>query len=154
LPTSGKFTPEQREIYSIVLEAQKKAISIVNPGVTIAEVHKAALDVIADAGYAEYFIHGTSHTLNGGSTSNPKTNGLHDIARMEERYKVNDQPLVPGSMFTIEPGIYIPEKSLGVRIEDDILVTSDGYEVLTAAAPKEIEDIEALMQEEPVFIKP
>jgi Xaa-Pro aminopeptidase len=153
LPTSGKFTAEQREIYSIVLEAQKKAISIVEPGVTLAEVHEAALGVIAEAGYAEYFIHGTSHTLNGGSTVNPKTNGLHDLARVEQRYKSNDMPLVPGSMFTIEPGIYIPEKNLGVRIEDDILVTPDGYEILTADAPKEIEEVEALMREDPVFLK-
>ena len=64
-----------------------------------------------------------------------------------------DMPLKPGSMFTIEPGIYIPEKSLGVRIEDDILVTADGHEVLTAYAPKEVADIERLMQEETVIIK-
>ena len=56
-------------------------------------------------------------------------------------------------MFTIEPGIYIPEKNLGVRIEDDILVTADGYEILTADAPKEIEEVEALMKEEPVYLK-
>jgi Xaa-Pro aminopeptidase len=62
-------------------------------------------------------------------------------------------PLVPGSVFTIEPGIYIPEKNLGVRIEDDILVTPNGYEVLTADAPKEIEDVEALMKEELVYLK-
>lgn len=75
--------------------------------------------MIANAGYAEYFFHGTSHTLNGGSTVNPLTNGLYDIERVEKRYESNDMPLVPGSIFTIEPGIYIPEKNLGVRIEDD-----------------------------------
>jgi Xaa-Pro aminopeptidase len=61
-------------------------------------------------------------------------------------YLTADNPLVPGSMFTIEPGIYIPEKSLGIRIEDDILVTETAYEVLTADAPKEIEEIENLMK--------
>ena len=66
---------------------------------------------------------------------------------MADRYGVNNRPLVPGAMFTIEPGIYIPERNLGVRIEDDILVTETGYEVLTQNAPKEIEEIEALMRE-------
>jgi Xaa-Pro aminopeptidase len=153
LPTSGRFTDEQRKIYSIVLDAQKKAISIVKPGVTLAQVHETASKVIADAGYKEYFIHGTSHTLNGGSAVNPLTNGLHDGEGRDGRYKRSDVPLVPGSLFTIEPGIYIPEKNLGVRIEDDILVTPDGFEVLTASAPKEVDEIEALMTENLTYLK-
>jgi Xaa-Pro aminopeptidase len=153
VPVSGQFTEEQRRIYEIVLAAQKKAISIVKPGVTLAQVHAAAFEVIDEAGYGEYFIHGTSHTLNGGSTSDPMTNGLYESTEGQDRYKGSDAPLVPGAMFTIEPGIYIPEKALGIRIEDDILVTDDGYEVLTKAAPKEAEEIESLMKEAPHYLK-
>ena len=150
IPLDGTFSEEQAEIYSIVLEANKAAISIVRPGVTLAEVHQAAQDVIDAAGYGDYFIHGTSHTLNGGAHSLPGTLGTALSSAGGEtvdRYVVNNRPLVPGAMFTIEPGIYIPEKDLGVRIEDDILVTETGYEVLTKNAPKEIDEIEALMRE-------
>jgi Xaa-Pro aminopeptidase len=153
IPVSGTFTTEQRDIYNIVLQAQKKAISIVKPGVTLTQVHEVAYQVIADAGYGKYFIHGTSHSLNGGNPVNPKTDGLYYPQQYERRYNANDVPLVAGSMFTIEPGIYIPEKNLGIRIEDDILVTKDGCEVLTAAAPKEIGEIERLMKQEPLYIK-
>jgi Xaa-Pro aminopeptidase len=156
IPVSGKFTPEQRKIYEIVLKANKKAISIVKPGVTLADVHKAAYEVIDAAGYAKYFIHGTSHTLNGGPHARPKSRGL-DLGGTFGQYEMNryyslDNPLVPGSMFTIEPGIYIPEKNIGIRIEDDILVTETGYEVLTESAPKEIDAIEKLMQEKTFYI--
>jgi len=145
IPISGKYSPEQRKIYSIVLEAQKKAISLVKPGVTLAELHEAAMEVIANAGYGQYFIHGLSHTLNGGAASKPASLGISSKP-------ISDKPLEPGSMFTIEPGIYIPEKNLGVRIEDDILVTENGCEILTKDAPKEIEDIEKLMKEKTVYI--
>jgi Xaa-Pro aminopeptidase len=70
-----------------------------------------------------------------------------------ERYEADDVPVEPGSMFTVEPGIYIPEKKIGIRIKDSILVTADGCEVLTAAALKEIADIENLMKETPIYIK-
>ncbi|MFC2165751.1 M24 family metallopeptidase [Acidobacteriota bacterium] len=153
IPVSGRFTAEQRKIYEIVLKAQKAAISVVKPGVTLDQVHQAAFDVIADAGYGKYFIHGTSHTMNGGNTADPRTSGLYYSERYADRYKANDVPLVAGSIFTIEPGIYIAEKSLGIRIEDDILVTPDGYEVLTAAAPKEIKEIEELMKQTPAYLK-
>jgi Xaa-Pro aminopeptidase len=146
IPTSGRFSPEQRKIYEIVLEAQKKAISIVKPGVTLADVHKAALEVIEKAGYGRYFIHGTSHPLNGGNSANPLTNGLFMPQKLDNRYFAQDNPLAAGSMFTIEPGIYIPEKNLGVRIEDSVLVTENGYEVLTKSAPKETGEIEELMK--------
>lgn len=157
IPVSGTFSPEQRKIYKIVLEANKKAISIVKPGVTLAEVHKTAFEVIEAAGYAKYFIHGTCHTLNGGPHAKPKSIGLALSGTFGQyemnRYYAQDNPLVPGSMFTIEPGIYIPEKNTGIRIEDDILVTETGYEVLTDAAPKEIDAIEKLMEEKTVYIK-
>lgn len=153
IPVSGHFTAEQRKIYEIVLKAQKAAISVVKPGVTLDQVHQAAYEVIADSGYGKYFIHGTSHTLNGGNAADPKTSGLFYPDRYADRYKANDVPLVEGSIFTIEPGIYIPEKSLGIRIEDDILVTPDGYDILTAAAPKDIEEIEELMKQAPAYLK-
>jgi Xaa-Pro aminopeptidase len=157
IPVSGKFSPEQRKIYEIVLRAQKKAISIVKPGVTLAEVHKAAMEVIDEAGYGQYFIHGTSHTLNGGASSKPETQGL-SLTGMYGKYKMNryfaaDNPLVPGSIFTIEPGIYIPDKNLGIRIEDDILVTEDGFENLTETAPREIDEIEKLMKGKLIYVK-
>jgi len=157
IPVSGKFSPEQKKIYQIVLEAQKKAISIVKPGVTLAEVHKAAMDVIDEAGYGKYFIHGTSHSLNGGSPYKPTTLGLK-LTGMYGKYRMNnyfaaDNSLLPGCMFTIEPGIYIPEKNLGIRIEDDILVTEIGHEILTKNAPKEIDEIEDLMKEKLIYIK-
>ncbi len=155
IPVSGKFTPEQRKVYEIVLRAQKKAISIVKPGVTMADVHKAAYDVINLAGYGEYFNHGACHTLNGGSQWQPENLGLTYPTSYHNMIipAAFDNPFVPGSMFTIEPGIYIHDKNIGIRIEDDILVTENGYEVLTKDAPKEIEEIESLMKERTIHIK-
>jgi len=153
IPTSGKFTAEQRKIYEIVLAAQKAAIAMVRPGVTLAQVHETARRVIVDAGYGKYFIHGTSHTLNGGDVANPLHLGTGRPEQPPDRYAAYDVPVKPGTMFTIEPGIYIPEKSLGIRIEDSVLVTADGCEILTAAAPKEITEIESLMKENPVYLK-
>jgi len=152
IPVSGKFTTEQRKIYEIVLRAQKAAIAMVRPGVTLAKVHETARQVIADAGYGKYFIHGTSHTLNGGIPSNPLHLGTWRPDQPPDRYAAYDVPVEPGTMFTIEPGIYIPEKNLGIRIEDSVLVTAEGCEILTAAAPKEITEIESLMKENPVYL--
>ena len=152
IPSSGTYTDEQKDVYQVVLKANKAAIDMVRPGITLNQIHWAAKKIIADAGYGKYFMHGTCHGLNGGNASNPLNAGI-SLPKEIGRYDTSDVPLKPGSMFTIEPGIYIPEKSLGIRIEDDILVTSNGREVLTAAAPKEIADIEKLMKEEPVFIK-
>ncbi|HEY3382348.1 MAG TPA: Xaa-Pro peptidase family protein [Vicinamibacterales bacterium] len=145
IPVSGTFTPEQRKIYDIVLEANKKAIAAVKPGMTLADVHRVAYDVIDKAGYGKYLIHGTNHTLNGGSERLPHGSGLVPDRTTRPGFS-NDKPIVPGTMFTIEPGIYIPEKNLGIRIEDDVLVTDTGCEVLTAGAPKEIAEIEKLVR--------
>jgi Xaa-Pro aminopeptidase len=153
IPVSGKFTEEQIKIYEIVLRAQNAAIAMVRPGVTLAQVHETARKVITEAGYGKYFIHGTSHTLNGGNSSNPLHLGTWRPDQPPDRYAADDVPVVPGTMFTIEPGIYIPEKNLGIRIEDSVLVTADGCEILTAAAPKEIAEIEKLMKENPVYLK-
>jgi Xaa-Pro aminopeptidase len=128
-PVSGKFTARQREIYQIVLDAQKAAIAEVKPGTTFAGIHRAAMEHIRSKGYEKNFIHGTSHHI-----------GLevHDVGS-------TTRPLEPNMVITVEPGIYIPEEQLGVRIEDDVLVTPDGYRVLSTF-PKEISEIEAQMQ--------
>jgi len=146
IPVAGKFSADQRKIYEIVLQAQKAAIAMVKPGVTLAQVHETARKVIADAGYGKYFFHGTCHTLNDGICANPLHLGTWRTEPPPDRYAADDVPVEPGTMFTIEPGIYIPEKNLGIRIEDSVLVTADGCEILTAAAPKEIAEIENLMK--------
>jgi len=126
-PVSGKFTARQREIYQIVLDAQKEALALVKPGATFRQVHMAAFNYIRSKGYSAEFPHSTSHHL-----------GLyvHDVG--EQRV------LEPGMVITVEPGIYIEKEQLGVRIEDDIVITETGYRMLSDF-PKEIAEIEALM---------
>jgi Xaa-Pro aminopeptidase len=127
-PVSGKFSPRQREIYQIVLDAQKAALAVIKPGVTINQVHQAAMNVIRQKGYSREFPHGTSHHL-----------GLYVHDPGDTR-----RPLEPGMVITVEPGIYLDQEQLGVRIEDDIVVTETGYRMLSDF-PREIADIEALM---------
>ena len=128
-PVSGKFSPRQREIYQIVLDAQKAAIAKVKPGARISDMHNAAMGYIRSKGYEKYFIHGTGHHI-----------GLevHDVGE-------TSRPFEPNMVITVEPGIYIPEEQLGIRIEDDVLVTGTGYRVLSDF-PKEISEIEALVK--------
>ena len=116
---SGKFTPRQKLVYDTVLKSQLASIRACRPGAKMSEVDAAAREVIAQAGFGDNFIHGIGHHL-----------GLevHDADPATA--------LEPGMIVTIEPGIYIPEESLGVRIEDDILITSGAPKVLTAAIPK------------------
>ncbi|MGH8004446.1 MAG: aminopeptidase P N-terminal domain-containing protein [Limisphaerales bacterium] len=130
IPVSGKFSPEQRKIYEIVLKAQKAAMAKVKPGAYIREdVHAEAKRIIEEAGYGEYFIHGTSHFI-----------GLdvHDVGDY-------GSPLKAGMVISVEPGIYLPEKGIGVRIEDDVLVTKSGYMLLTGHIPRELDEIEKLL---------
>jgi len=162
-PVNGKYSRAQREIYDIVLAAQKAAIKKVKPGNHWNDPHNAAVRVITrglmeikllkgslpglikEGAYRRFYMHRTGHWL-----------GLdvHDVGD----YKVGDQwrLLEPGMVLTIEPGIYIPARSkavnrkwwdIGIRIEDDVLVTNSGCEVLTKAVVKNPEDIEALMAE-------
>jgi len=128
-PVSGKFTARQREIYQIVLNAQNEALAKVKPGATIREIHRAAYNYIESKGYAKEFPHGTSHHL-----------GLyvHDVGDTA-------RPLEPGMVITVEPGIYLDKEELGVRIEDDVVVTEKGYRMLSTF-PREIAEIEALMR--------
>jgi Xaa-Pro aminopeptidase len=129
IPANGTFTERQREIYEIVLKAMNAAIKAVKPGVTIAEIDKAARAIIVRAGYGDFFIHGIGHHL-----------GLetHDVTP--------DGPLAEGAVVTIEPGIYLPDEKLGVRIEDDLVVTKTGSKNLTAGIPKTVAAIEKAMQ--------
>lgn len=131
IPVDGTFSPRQREIYDVVLQALEESTAICKPGVTPGEIHARAYEVIAAAGYAEAFVHGTSHHL-----------GLdtHDVG---DRFA----PLREGAIVTVEPGIYLVDEALGVRIEDDVRITADGFEVLTAAVPKTAEAIESALRE-------
>ncbi|MGC2505786.1 MAG: Xaa-Pro peptidase family protein [Candidatus Acidiferrales bacterium] len=142
LPANGKFTPRQREIYDIVLGAQNAAIDAIKRGAQLYgdknSLQQVAADYINTHGrdkegrtLGRYFIHGVSHHL-----------GL-DVHDPGDR----TQPLEPGMVVTVEPGIYIPEENLGVRIEDDILVTKDGHQILTARLPRGADEIEKIMAE-------
>ena len=140
LPANGKFSPRQREIYEIVLGAQNAAIATIKPGARLYTGQESAMqvsyDYIKTHGHDKngqplnkYYIHGVSHHL-----------GL-DVHDPGDR----DRPLEPGMVVTVEPGIYIPEENLGVRIEDDVLVTKDGSQILTARLPRTVDEVERRM---------
>jgi Xaa-Pro dipeptidase len=120
----GEASPEQKSVYEAVLEANREAIRTVKPGVPAAQVDRAARKVIEARGYGEFFIHRVGHGL-----------GI-DVHEFPSVHGENERPLEKGMTFTIEPGIYLPGKG-GVRIEDDVLVTENGVEVLTQF-PKEL----------------
>ena len=121
----GKPSPKGEKIYKIVLEAQMTALEAVKPGALCGDVDKAARDVITAHGYGEAFGHGTGHGL-----------GLyiHEAPRLGPGVK---EELKPGMVVTVEPGIYLPRWG-GVRIEDMVLVTERGKEVLTRSITKEL----------------
>ncbi len=159
-PVSGRFSPPQRELYELVLEAQRAAIARAVPGSRWNEPHEAALHVltkglkglgilsgklsklIKEAAYKPYYMHRTGHWLG---------MDVHDVGRYKEGGEW--RTLEPGMVLTVEPGLYMPAsepvpapyRQIGIRIEDDVLITEDGNEVLSAAAPKEPDAIEALM---------
>jgi len=161
-PVAGRFSPEQRDVYEIVLAAQRAAIAEVRPGKHWNEPHDAAVRVltdglvqlkllkgsvdthIEDGGYKRFYMHRTGHWLG---------MDVHDVGD----YKVHEEwrVLEPGMVLTVEPGLYIgadddiPKglRHIGVRIEDDVLVTRDGHEVLSRDTPKDIGEIEALMRQ-------
>jgi Xaa-Pro aminopeptidase len=162
-PASGKFTPAQREVYDLVLAVQERAVAMVRPGVTIDQLHElcvneltagmialglltgAVADRVADLTYKKFFMHGTSHWLG---------MDVHDVGayRTEDGRGGTARPLEPGMVITIEPGLYVatdaqgvPDRfrGIGIRIEDDVLVTDAGHEVLTTAVPKRVEEVEA-----------
>jgi len=161
-PVGLRFSEPQRQLYALVLEAQTAAIDAVRPGVPFDAPHRRAVDVLVDGliglgllscpheqaiesgAYRAFFMHRTSHWLG---------MDVHDVGV----YQVGDgaRPLAPGIVLTIEPGLYVAAdcetvdpawRGIGIRIEDDVLVTPEGARVLSAAVPKEIAAIEALRQ--------
>lgn len=129
-PVSGKFTPEQREVYQIVLAVQKACIEAYKPGVTSEDVQEHVAEVMRQKGLDPRGLKGGLGHYVGMS--------VHDVGPHGVRLK-------EGMAFAIEPALYYPEKSFGIRIEDTVLITKDGCEVLTEDVPKELEEIEKLM---------
>lgn len=128
-PVSGKYTKEQAKLYNLVLKAQQAAIKAIKPGATMAQVDEASRKVIRDAGYGDQYLHGVGHHL-GLETHDPSP----------------EVKLKAGMVVTIEPGIYLQDKSIGIRIEDDILVTDKGYRNLSSMIPKTIPEVEAAIK--------
>jgi len=136
-PVDGRFTERQRELYDLVLGAQQAIVDAVRPGATIAELNGVARRYLAEHGGAlcgegdcsRYLVHGISHWLG---------MRVHDVGDVRT-------PLAAGMVLTVEPGLYLPEEEIGIRIEDDVLVTEDGAEVLTRGVVKTAAEIEALM---------
>ncbi|HKQ60989.1 MAG TPA: M24 family metallopeptidase [Candidatus Polarisedimenticolaceae bacterium] len=127
IPVGGRFNPRQREVYEAVLRAQEAAFEACRPGALLGEIHARTYDVLRRAGFGPHYIHGTSHHL-----------GLetHDVGDVHA-------PLAPGAVITVEPGAYLADEALGVRVEDDVLITETGCRVLSAAIPRTIEQLEA-----------
>jgi len=136
IPVSGKFTPRQKAIYELVLGSQQAAIDSVRPGITLRQLDQISRRYMAEhsgdlcgaGGCVKYYIHGLSHWIG---------MDVHDVG--------GSLPLAVGMAFTVEPGIYIPDEALGVRIEDDVLVTPAGPVILSKGAPKTVAEIEKLM---------
>ena len=160
-PVSAKFSKEQKEIYSIVLEIQKECVRMARPGATLTSIHQFAVDALTDAmlklnflngdkkqiiqslQYKKYYPHGTGHLLG---------MDVHDVGL----YQTDGKPrlLEPGMIFTVEPGFYVLAqdnsvpanyRGIGIRIEDDVLITAEGHEVLTKEVPKEVSDLESII---------
>jgi Xaa-Pro aminopeptidase len=164
-PVNGKFSQPQAEIYNVVLEAQNEAMKAIKPGLTLPQVHQRAVEVLKEGllrlglitdkngeQYRLWFPHGTSHFLG---------MNVHDVGGRNAAFK-------PGVVFTVEPGLYIRQdtwenlkqrdeklaaaiepavrkyQGIGVRIEDDVVVTETGFELLSDKAPRSIAEIEAL----------
>ncbi|HEX5656911.1 MAG TPA: Xaa-Pro aminopeptidase [Polyangiales bacterium] len=159
-PVNGTFTPPQRAVYELVLRSQLAAIDAVKPGATIESVHERTVDVLVDGllelglvtgdkqqvvekgDYKKFYMHRTSHWLG---------MDVHDVGRYHQAGA--PRPLEPGFVLTIEPGLYIAPhaevdpayRGIGVRIEDDILVTASGNENLTADIPKGVGELEQIL---------
>lgn len=161
-PVSGKFSEPQRLLYQLVLDAQAAALDEIAPGIAWNKAHEASVEVltkglvelgflkgrikklIKEEKYKQFYMHRIGHWLG---------MDVHDVGD----YKIKDEwrLLEPGMVLTVEPGLYVPAecqtvdkqwRGIGIRIEDDVLVTADGYEVLTASVPKTVEAIEAVMR--------
>lgn len=148
-PVNGKFTDRQKQVYNAVLRVQKESLEMLKPGNNLNDYHKEVGKIMTSEllglglidqtdvknedpnwpAYKKYFMHGTSHYI-----------GLdvHDVGLWTDDMRV-------GNVFTCEPGIYIPEENLGIRIEDDVVITEDGLLNLTKDIPKEVDEIEEFM---------
>jgi Xaa-Pro aminopeptidase len=168
-PVNGRFSDPQKTLYELVLAAQAAALHAVTPGRPYTNIHEAALlvltegmldlglldkakygsveNAIAERAHAQFYMHGTGHWLG---------MDVHDVGAYKD-LSLEGKPsrrLMPGMVLTVEPGIYVrpaegvPEQywNIGIRIEDDVVVTGDGHRVLSAAAPKQVVDIEQLMR--------
>lgn len=165
-PASGRFSPAQRKLYDIVLRAEKEAIGRCRPGSSLQEAHDAAVRVLVEGmvevgllegdpqtlvgeeGYKRYYMHKTSHWLG---------MDVHDVGR----YFSGGSPraLEPGMALTVEPGLYVAEddpkappefRGIGIRIEDDVLITESGNRILTSGVPNEADEVEALCGTRPL----
>ncbi|HEX8722567.1 MAG TPA: Xaa-Pro aminopeptidase [Pyrinomonadaceae bacterium] len=160
-PVGGRFTRPQRDLYRLVLDCQEECIRMTRPGVTLDEMHERSVEILTEGmvrlgllkgdvsklveegEYKKFYMHRLGHYLG---------MDVHDAGAYHLDGK--PRPVEPGFVMTVEPGVYVAEdaegvpdeyRGLGIRIEDDVLVTADGYRVLTDKAPKQIEEIEALM---------
>ena len=138
-PIGEKFTPRAKEVYQKVLDIQKEIIAMIKPGVTMVQLNERTNELITkachdlglikeDKEFRKYYMHSIGHHL-----------GLdtHDVG-------TRNSALEPGMVITVEPGLYISEESIGVRIEDDILVTETGHKVLSESIPKEVHELESI----------
>lgn len=139
-PVNGQFTARQREIYNIVLQGQKIVMNVIRPGLTLREINQVLVDYYAielkrigliqeDSEVRKYYFHSVSHHL-----------GLdtHDVSLAK--------PLEIGNVITVEPGLYIEDEKIGIRIEDDVLITEQGCENLSISIPKTVEELESILQ--------
>ena len=160
-PASGRFSAEQAKLYSLVLEAQRAVIEMIKPGIAYNAMHKKSIEVLTNGlvdlglldgevnklieqeAFKRFFMHGTGHWLG---------RDVHDVGR----YKIDSQwrTLEEGMVLTVEPGLYISSEhsdidkkwhNIGIRIEDDVLVTANGCEVLTKGLPRTVAEIEGFM---------
>lgn len=162
-PVGGRFTEAQRDIYQLVLDCQEECVRLVKPGVTLEAMHQRSVEILTEGmvrlgllrgdvaklieeeQYKKFYMHRLGHYLG---------MDVHDAGAYHKEGQ--PRPVEPGMVMTVEPGIYVAEdaedipdkyRGIGVRIEDDVLVTPDGYRVLTDKAPKQVAEIEALMAE-------
>jgi Xaa-Pro aminopeptidase len=130
-PVSGKFSEEQAKVYRAVYQAQEDIFAAIKPGVSMSDLQKVAEESLRRSGYLDKFIHSFGHFVG---------LGVHDAG-------VYDAPLPAGAVFTVEPGIYLPERGFGVRIEDEVVMLANGkWRLLTADFPRRLEEVEAWVQ--------
>ena len=130
-PVSGRFNEEQAKAYRAVYQAQEDIFATIHAGATMQDLQRAAENSLRKAGYLDKFIHGFGHFV-----------GLdvHDAGNYLG-------PLPVGAVLTVEPGVYLPERGFGIRIEDEVVVTEEGYRLLTKAFPRRLEDVERWVQD-------